>query len=155
MTRINLIHPKFLTDQHLIAEKKEINQLAGQLQKSINSINFNFDSLPNEFVLGTGHVRFFYKNGKFIEDRYKSVTDECIFRGFDAKYNFNDVWSRLGSQFRHDFVPEAKHIAISKQRILDRINSKPNYYRYYGEKIDEKIYSDLLIKNRTYKKGKH
>lgn len=152
MTRVNLISPRLLTDQHLIAEKKELNQLAGQLQKSVNSKNFNFDTLPKEFKLGTGHVRFFYRYGKFIKDRYQLVYDECVTRRFDVSYDFNDVWSRLGPQFCNQFIPASKDLTLSKNRIIDKIKAKPEFYRYKRKKIDAEEYCRLFLQDKIYEK---
>jgi len=64
MTRINLIDPKYLCDQHLIAEIKEINQLSGSFRKSLSSKNgIDLNKISTTFTLNTGHVYFFYDKG--------------------------------------------------------------------------------------------
>ena len=145
MTRINVVPPFLLLDQHLVAEKKEINQLAGQFLKSRRSRNFDFHSLPNRFSLGTGHVRFFYKRGGFVRKRYAKVYDECIRRGFNATFDFNDVWD--GNHYNLDYEPTDEAIALIKERIISKVKAKPNFYRYMGKKIDTHSYINCLEKD--------
>ena len=72
MTRINIIEPSELTDQHLIAEYREIFMVGSALQRSLKSKNWEKTkkNLPKEFTLNAGHVKFFFNkgsNGKRIE----------------------------------------------------------------------------------------
>ena len=73
MTRINIIHPSELTDQHLIAEYREIFMVGSALQRSLKSKNWDVKSIPNKFTLNTGHVKFFYDKGKYLSERYDSI----------------------------------------------------------------------------------
>jgi len=139
MTRVNLIPAKQLTDQHLQAEKKELNQLAGQMKKSLASLarrNANLDSLkiPPTFKLGSGHVKFFYNKGPFIRRRWKEVYDELINRKFKPTGDLNDVWG-TSPEFNIEWTPTAKDIKISQERIEARISLKPWWYRYYSKPI--------------------
>ena len=59
MTRINShINPKNLSDEHLLAEHREIKRVPKMLYKSIKK--GSVPKIPNKFCLGTGHVTFFY-----------------------------------------------------------------------------------------------
>ena len=69
MTRINIVHPSELTDQHLIAEYREIFMVGSSLQRSIKSKNWNPKDIPIKFTLNTGHVKFFYDKGKYLFKR--------------------------------------------------------------------------------------
>lgn len=144
MTRINLIPASKLTDQHLVAEKKEINQLAGQLLKSLKSPNFAYNKLPKQFTLGTGHVRFFYRYGAFMRKRYREVYDQCVHRKFDVEDNFNDVWATLPSHYNLDYTPTKDDLDISVERIISKIKAKPNYYRLRRVKINAEDYISSL-----------
>ena len=66
MTRINIINVSELTDQHLIAEYREITMVPAALNRTINSRNgLDVNNIPKEFTLNKGHVTFFYDNGKY------------------------------------------------------------------------------------------
>ena len=72
MTRINLVKVQELTDQHLVAEYREIFMVGSALQRSLKSPNWEKTkkSLPVEFTLNGGHVKFFYNKGKYLHKRY-------------------------------------------------------------------------------------
>ncbi len=150
MTRINLIPAKLLLDQHLMAEKKEINQLAGQMQKSLRSPNFNYYRLPQAYTLGTGHVRFWYPYGVFIRNRHREIYDECVRRNFKVEDNFNDVWKYCtvgGHNYNRDFNPNQAQLNISANRILIRFEEKPDFYKFYGKPVDPQSYRWALAVN--------
>lgn len=50
MVRVNLIDPKFLSDQHIIAEYDEILMLISYIRRS--KIR---DDIPKRYCLGKGH----------------------------------------------------------------------------------------------------
>ena len=65
MTRINLVEPSELTDQHLIAEYREIFMVGGSLKRTlVSKVGYREDRVPKRYTLNTGHVYFFYNKGK-------------------------------------------------------------------------------------------
>ena len=83
MTRINLVNPSELTDQHLIAEYREIFMVGGSLNRNLNSkVGYREDRVPKQYTLNTGHVYFFYNKGKYLHRRYKQLITEMKRRGF-------------------------------------------------------------------------
>lgn len=135
MTRINLIDPALLTDQHLRAEWKEILQLCGSLRKSIASKNgLQYERIPKEFTLNTGHVYFFYDKGLYLYKRFEQIKLEMINRGWVADKIFPlNEWPQSSI---NDWKPTEKDYKIIKERILLRISQKPDWYKYKGEKIN-------------------
>ncbi len=132
MTRINVgVKPKELYDQHLITEIKEINQLVGQYLKSLNSKN-GITNIPDTFTLNTGHVRFFYNKFKYLHNRFNLLSKEAINRGYDIKAVF--PIDKILQQHYNDYIERVQDRCIIMQRIHIRVLSKPEYYRYYGEK---------------------
>ena len=68
MTRINLVPPEELSDQHLVAEYREIFMVGSSLQRSLRPPNWEKtkESIPKKFTLNKGHVKFFYDKGKYL-----------------------------------------------------------------------------------------
>ena len=68
MTRINLVPPEELSDQHLVAEYREIFMVGSSLQRSLGSPNWEKTkkSIPKQFTLNKGHVKFFLRQGKIF-----------------------------------------------------------------------------------------
>ena len=131
MTRINIIPPKELMDQHLIAEIKEINQLAGSYSRSLKS-KTGIKSIPPKFTLNKGHVTYFYDKGMYLHNRFNELKTEAINRKFNIQAEFKNTWITTPENY-NDWIPNEEDIKIIKERITNKINNKPNYYRYYGK----------------------
>lgn len=133
MTRINLVDPTELMDQHLIAEYREIRLLCGSLRRTLNSKSgYREEKIPKEFTLATGHVYFFYNKGKYLHERYESLKQEMVRRGFTPNLDFPiDVWP---AHLYNNWAPSEQDKNIIRARIAQRISERPGWYRYYGKK---------------------
>jgi len=137
MTRINLITPVSLTDAHLIAEIKEINQLSGSFRKSLYSKNgIDVSMIPASYTLNKGHVKFFYNKGKYLEKRFNLLVREARQRGFKIKAEFNNEWLKNNRlDLYNDWASSYSDELIVLERIKLRISQNPDFYRYYGKPI--------------------
>ena len=144
MTRINLVPPAELMDQHLMAEFREIKMVPQALKRSLNAAAKDklcyqdvLESIPRTFVLGTGHVKFFYDKGYYLQSRYYALVLELLARGYhfdtSAKFDKDDIFFCLPEAFYKDFVPSAEDLALIRARIAEKIALRPGWYRYYGE----------------------
>ncbi len=57
MTRINVIDPIDLTDQHLMAEYRELPMIMGSLRRSLKSKK-GLPKITPKYTLNAGHVTF-------------------------------------------------------------------------------------------------
>ena len=73
MVRINLIKPRFLSDQHLIAEYDEILMLIAYIKKYSKT---NLDKIPNNYSLGKGHILFFKNKVLYLKNRHEKLKKE-------------------------------------------------------------------------------
>jgi deoxyribonuclease (pyrimidine dimer) len=132
MTRINLVNPKELSDQHLVAEYREIFMVGSSLQRSIKSKNWlkTKNNIPDEFTLNKGHVTFFYNKGMYLDKRYSLLVKEMKRRGMnpDPKRKFKK--SQWPKYLYNDWKPKNKDLKIIRKRIEEKINLKPDWYRY-------------------------
>ena len=131
MTRINLVPPEELMDQHLIAEYREIFMVGSALQRSIKSSKWEktFEQIPKKFTLNKGHVKFFYDKGEYLHKRYLQIKNEMKARGMkpDPNRKFNiDQWP---DQLFNDWEPENDDLIKIRERIKKKIGEKPNWYR--------------------------
>lgn len=130
MTRINLIEPTELMDQHLIAEYREIRLLCANLNRTLKSkYGFQEKKVPREFTLNAGHCYFFYNKGKYIHTRYDSLRHEMKRRGFTPEHSFPGWPEHLYG----DWIPSERDKDIVRERIAFRISQRPNWYRYCGK----------------------
>lgn len=142
MTRINSsINVKLLTDEHLLAEHREIKRLPGVYKKRIESGKSLLD-LPKEFTLGTGHVLFFINKGTFTLSRYIEIYNECLRRGFNVE-NYKQNW--LCYSVFNDYEPTENEHKLLVERITERLTNtiKINWH-YYGKPISKEDAVKLL-----------
>lgn len=137
MTRINVVEPVELMDQHLLAEYREIRLLCSNLQRTLKSKRgFCPEKVPAEFTLNTGHAYFFYNKGKYIHERYEAIRKELRKRETSAELEFPiDKWPL---HLYNDWKPSERDRNIVRERIALRISQRPNWYRYYGRIVDER-----------------
>jgi deoxyribonuclease (pyrimidine dimer) len=140
MTRINVVPVHELTDQHLLAEVREITRLPKNLHQSLNrkSKPFNSSEIPPEYVLGKGHVKYFFDKFEWLERRFEALVTECELRGFNIKYKDATIFSNVPNQFYGTMEITQKALELNRQRIKERIDAKPDFYRYKGVKLDNR-----------------
>ncbi len=134
MTRINAgIPPKALSDQHLLAEHREIKRLPAVFTKNPKPID-----IPKEFTLGTGHVKFFLDKGKYTLKRYKKLYDECINRGFEVT-DYSNNWEIYTHHLKYnkDYTETVKAKELLVQRITERLTTSKQKPRYYKKEIEK------------------
>ncbi len=131
MTRINLVPVKSLTDQHLLAEYRELPRVFPAARLCSDA--------PAHFVLGAGHVKFFYDKLKFLEKRLQRIIAECLRRGIKIKNT--SVSFSVDPALYNDYVPRVMDIELSRRRIEDRISLKPDWYKFYGKSLTRRTNS--------------
>lgn len=136
MTRINLLQPTELTDQHLVAEYREMLMVPSALKRTLNSkAGLDKSRINNKYTLNTGHVYFFFDKGKYLKERYDSLVNEMKLRGMNPDpdrifptevFEDNNLYG--------DWKPSVDEIKINLERIEERINQKPDWYRHTKHK---------------------
>lgn len=139
MVRINLINPKNLADQHLIAEYNEILMLLGHINKYPKIKN-----QPKEYCLEKGHISFFKDKINYLKDRHEIIKKEMTKRGFNISKTIN--LKKYPKEYRKNWKPTKKDKDIIKKRLISKINLKPEYYRYYGMKKSKEFFVKLINK---------
>ena len=148
MTRINsAIRVRLLTDEHLLAEHREIKRLPSVYTKRKES-KLGFKNLPKDFTLGTGHVLYFIDKAAFTAGRYLDIHDECISRGFNVE-NYFENWKVYNSEdndfILNDHMSTKREYNLLVERITERlIGSKKPYWHYYGKKLSKEEAVKLL-----------
>lgn len=126
MVRINLLNPKQLTDQHLIAEYNEILMLIGHVKKFPR-----IKSMPEDYCLGKGHITFFKNKLLYLKKRHEELKKEMRKRGYAANKTI-DLYI-FHSNLLRDWKPKSCDKQLIRKRIIGKLKKKPKYYTYYGE----------------------
>jgi hypothetical protein len=122
MTRINCIPPKELVDKHLIAEYRELPRVFA-LARPCNSA-------PDEYVLGAGHVKFFYNKLKYLYLRQLDLIEEMHSRGFKANFPAEGLIEKYKDKIEEhpelyrDWSPTKEAMSINRERISNRLGGK-------------------------------
>ena len=136
MTRINLVPPVELMDQHLIREYGELPRIFGNVMKALaNGKRVKDFKIPKDYVLNTGHMTFFYNKLLFLEKRFASIVIEMRRRGFRTTYTTlkPEFRETIPAEWWGDYTPTERGIELSKARIAEKIAMKPEFYKYYGK----------------------
>lgn len=119
MTRINLVPPTDLCDQHLLGEYHEICRVprgvvTGRLQ-------VHYDDRPACYTRGKGHMKFFTNKCAFVHGRFMLVVSEALKRGFAVSGRFPDVedLQRMGAY--NDWTPDVGDIILSRQWLIEKL----------------------------------
>lgn len=136
MTRINLVPVDELADQHLMAEYREITMVPAALRRSLRTKTPEaiLKSIPANFTLNAGHVRFFYNKLRYLNWRYNCLTEELRARNYklDETREFNYTGFELMIP-QQPWWPTDADMNIVRERIRERIAAKPDWYRYKGQ----------------------
>ncbi len=136
MTRINLTLVSELADQHLMAEYRELPRVFGAVRKHVqNGKKLKDFKISSVFILGTGHVTFFYDKLEFLRKRQIDLIAECLKRGFKIQDTTVQDISDIPVEFRNDYVPTPDALKISQARLDEKIAQRPQWYKHYGKAI--------------------
>ncbi len=132
MTRINVIHPTRLTDQHLLAEYRELPRVFALAAKAANVV-----PAPASYTLGTGHVRFFYPRTRFLSDRQQTLIQELLERGYNLDHRTAPapVLGREGS-----WAPDEAACIVNLTRLREKLAQAGSKYTYYGKPVPPTFY---------------
>ena len=123
MTRINLVPPAELCDQHLLAEHRELTRIPNAVAKG----KFHLQGQPADYKLGSGHVRFFFDKLAFLLQRYDALHAACRARGFKVQYIWPADTLPADPALWRDYQPSAAALAINRARIAERMPARARF----------------------------
>jgi len=116
MTRINTgVAPFELPDKILLAELREIKRIPNAIRNG----RYSLKNMPDEFTLGTGHVKFFYDKLEYLYDRYISLREEALDRGFNVS-DFSEAWDGVPEELMNNYIEKIR----DREIIINRINER-------------------------------
>ena len=138
MTRINLVDPAELCDQHLIAEWRELTRIPN----GIASGKFVIDLavIPKQYMVrtfdnpagGKGHVKFFFNKLGYLKTRYEAIREELAQRGMPQKSMWPVDFDFKALGLWRDYDPPPEATMLNRKRIAEMM---PNKARYAGERL--------------------
>lgn len=121
MTRINLIDPALLHTKHLVAEYRELPRVF-KLVEAAQARGLTPDTvrIPKEYVMGTGHVTFFYNKLSFLKKRFKLIVAEGMKRGYNFQHTDTPVCD-VALHWWGEWIPSEAEITRNVNRIKERM----------------------------------
>ena len=126
MTRINLVDPSQLTDKHLMAEYRELPRVFTAVRKLQDQGKSPKDiDIPETYVLGQGHVKFFYTKLQWLSNRYEKIYEQLLIRGFSLDRSLysavlNNTVELINDNWWHWYEPTPEEIYLNMIRICKR-----------------------------------
>jgi len=143
MTRINsAISPRRLTDQHLIAELRELPRIFTAVQKRIDD-DREFDDIPKIFTLGFGHMKFFYDKLSFLNLRHSQLRYEYN-RRYDKQWPYIINVDKCPSLLYNQYSPTSEEKKLLIERISKRIIESKQIPKYERKSISKEDAIKLL-----------
>lgn len=137
MTRINIIDPTLLADQHLVAEYRETAMVPASLKRTLTSVKgYRVKAIPSKFTLNSGHVTFFYNKLQYLSDRYESLVAEMMRRRMTPDLTRVLNFDGIPNECFGDWTPSKAEQRIVIDRITQRLRQRDGWYRYHGKIVD-------------------
>lgn len=115
MTRINVVPVSELCDKHLLAEYRELPRVFALARRCTDA--------PKEYVLGKGHVKFFYDKLGYLLLRFDFLVSECRRRGFNVQYDTPIRYDKdIDPALLNTYKPTSEALALNRARIAERIS---------------------------------
>lgn len=137
MTRINLVPPPELCNQHLFAEWRELTRIPNGIVSGKYVVDL--DKIPSQYTVrtkdnpagGKGHMKFFFNKLKFLYERYGSIRDELAHREMPQISMWPDgafmFWPTIDNELWNDYEPPPEAIALSRKRIAEMMPKRPRF----------------------------
>ncbi|VAY02308.1 hypothetical protein ARADI_0314 [Arsenophonus endosymbiont of Aleurodicus dispersus] len=126
MTRINVIPPSKLCDQHLLAEHRELIRIPNYIVKKKGNVIL---STLTSYTLGKGHIIFFRDKLLFLYLRYNLLHQECLKRKFSVINRWPEAVKEYSYLWNNYKITELD-IMINKVRIDQRMPLKSRFTPY-------------------------
>ena len=102
------------------------------LQRSLRSPNWEKTkkSIPKQFTLNKGHVKFFYDKGKYLSERYDELIKEMKRRQMSPdplRIFKKEQWP---DELFNTWKPNDYDLKVVRKRIDMKIKLKPDWYKW-------------------------
>lgn len=136
MTRINTLDPANLTDQHLLAEYRELPRVFSLVALAIAAGKPLTG--PARYTMGAGHVRFFYSRTDYLSARQAAIIAEIIRRGYNPTHR--EAPAPIGPPSA--WMPDAADVEVNLCRLRERLREAPRagFYTFWGRAVGADFY---------------
>ena len=126
MTRINVVPVRELTVKHLVAEYRELPRMFAYAAAAAKRDDWKHRQ-PKNYVLGKGHMLFFYDKLTWLSERHQRLVKEMQRRGYKPKFtkSLKSQWRKsIPLSMWKNWRPTKAARELNRQRISDRLERK-------------------------------
>lgn len=87
-------------------------------------------------------MKFFKDKLLYIKKRHDRIREEMVKRGFKA----NKIITLTEEELEGDWEPTSEDLEVIKERLVDKIRRRNNYYRYYRKDVKKEFLIELVLK---------
>lgn len=129
MTRINVLPPELLSDEHLRGEYHEMTRPISKVEKAIAKGKSPSDyKISPVWKLGKGHETFYFDKMSYLRDRYVSVARVMSSRGFSINMEaYENNLSRIDSlpdEWKGNYEPTPEDMYWNMARVVKQCHFK-------------------------------
>ena len=136
------VNPKYLVDQHLLAEMMEIPMVVGSLRYWKFQIK---SSIPETFCLGSGHMNFLKNKLRYLQRRHHEVEIELKRRNFHNTKSKVDL-TGVPEEFCNDWNPSFEDSLILRSRIHWKLRNKEHlFWRYLHKPLGKSDLEQMIF----------
>lgn len=123
MTRINCVPVEELTGPHLVAEYRELPRVFALAAKAATRGKL---SQPATYILGKGHMLFFYTRLEYLARRHQQLVREMKRRGYKPSFEGvqREQFPNIPETYWNDWTPTEEALALNRQRISERLGKR-------------------------------
>lgn len=138
MTRINLVHPAELSDQHLMAEYRELPRMVSFIQAWIDKGCPEVTQLT--YTMGKGHMKFFLNKSQWLTQRHARLVEELL---RVRRFNISNQDRLVIPVSPFENYPTFTYTdnQISKERIIEKLRLRPTFYKWTNRERPDWTYS--------------
>ena len=136
MTRINIVDPAQLCDEHLRAEHRELTRIPNCIASGKYDPSASH-KIPAEYTIrtednpagGRGHCYFFVNKLQFLYERYQAILAELSRRNFSSidRWPYQEVRPDTHRKYWNDYATTMEARELNTTRILERTPANPHY----------------------------
>lgn len=146
MTRINVIPPKLLTNEHLAIALREglrpINEVKAGKTKAL--------PMGSAYRLNDGHVLWCRRHLLYVNNYFEGCKAEYKRRGFKG-YDYSADLSDIPPHLLNDYKPTVKDIRTNLCRLANKLRFAKRPYHMAGMTLDSRakiiVYIKFVLRN--------
>ncbi len=131
MTRVNVIPPEVMLDEHVSAHLREGLRPINKLREG----KYRSKPIAGPFILKKGHELWAANHCGFCKSQWELYKQEWTNRGGKG-FEFTTDLSGVPKEYCNDYSPSKKDYRTNLARICERFRKRKKPYHFDGEKVD-------------------